>query len=162
MKRTIKNVSQFTNKGFTLIELLVVIAIIGLLAAIVLASLGSARTQGQDTAVKAQLTTLRTGMENYRSDNGTYSGACESDNILSAITNANTSAGKGGMLQTATDTIGSWDAARCEVSSDASGWAAEAPLNASVEGSPSMWCVDSTGAAKQETSILDATQIVCS
>ena len=162
MKRTIKNVSQFTNKGFTLIELLVVIALIGLLPAVILASLGSARSKGQDAAVEAQLSTLRTSMETYFDDNKTYNGACESESILNSITNANTSAGKGGMLQTATDTIGSWDAARCEVDANATGWAAEAPLNTSVTGAPVMWCVDSTGTARQETTILDATQIVCS
>ncbi|MSU74648.1 type II secretion system protein, partial [Candidatus Kaiserbacteria bacterium] len=57
------------KRGFTLIELLVVIAIIGVLSAVVLASLNSARSKGNDAGVKANLATVGTQAALYLSDN---------------------------------------------------------------------------------------------
>ncbi|HBH71636.1 MAG: hypothetical protein UU88_C0009G0011 [Parcubacteria group bacterium GW2011_GWC1_42_11] len=61
------------KKGFTLIELLVVIAIIGILSSVVLSSLNSARQKARDAQRVSNLTQIRTALEMYYHDNGSYS-----------------------------------------------------------------------------------------
>ena len=55
----------FKSQGFTLIELLVVIAIIGLLAAIVMVSLNSARAKARDAQRKSDITNFSLALEMY-------------------------------------------------------------------------------------------------
>lgn len=60
------------KRGFTLIELLVVIAIIGILSAIVLASLGSARSRARDAQRKSDLKQIANAFELYYLEKGNY------------------------------------------------------------------------------------------
>ena len=60
------------NKGFTLIELLVVIAIIGILSAIVLASLSSAKNKGGTAAIQATMKQFAVQAALYRSGNPSF------------------------------------------------------------------------------------------
>ena len=55
------------QKGFTLIELLVVIAIIGILATIVLVSLGGATKKATDSKIIGQLSSMRAQAQLYSS-----------------------------------------------------------------------------------------------
>ena len=64
--------SKAKARGFTLIELLVVIAIIGILASIIIVSLGSAKAQGRDAKRISDLRNISLGLETYYNDNGHY------------------------------------------------------------------------------------------
>ncbi len=61
-----------TKRGFTLIELLVVIAIIGVLSAVVLASLTTARQKARDSKRIAEVGQIQKALDLYYDINQTY------------------------------------------------------------------------------------------
>lgn len=60
------------SRGFTLVELLVVIAIIGILATLLLLQLGVARQRARDAKRIADVNQVRTALELFFDDNGSY------------------------------------------------------------------------------------------
>lgn len=59
-------------RGFTLVELLVVIAIISVLATLLLLQLGVARAKARDAKRIADINQVRSGLELFFDDNGSY------------------------------------------------------------------------------------------
>ena len=135
-------------KGFTLIELLVVIAIIGILSAVVLASLTTARSKGNDAAIQSDLNTIQTQAEiyydsnssSYNSTNATIS-ACSGTGTMFDSTNKTIS----NALQGIANNGGS---ATCSISSDGSAYAVEVQ---SVSNTANYFCIDSTGVSEKTT-----------
>jgi len=63
---------NYIKKGFTLIELLVVISIIGILIGLSVFGLQGARVTSRDAKRKADLESIRSGIEIYKSDCNHY------------------------------------------------------------------------------------------
>lgn len=71
-----KYLSHYKNqRGFTLIELLVVISIITIIMAISIFGLTNARQSARDGRRKSDLETVRSALELYRADCGSYPGS---------------------------------------------------------------------------------------
>ncbi len=136
------------TRGFTLIELLVVIAIIGILSAVVLASLSTARSKGNDAAVQSNLSTIQTQAEIYyggtgNNSYGTAGTSCTAaaslfvdGTIANAITSAKNAA-KGAVVV---------------CNNSASAYAVAGQLSA--PSATTYWCVDSTGFAGSRVTAL--------
>ena len=81
---------QSKQRGFTLIELLVVIAIIGILSAVVLVSLNSARAKSRDARRLSDMHSLKNALELYSLDNNNqYPAAPGSSTWLADVTGLN-------------------------------------------------------------------------
>jgi len=142
------------RKGFTLIELLVVIAIIGILSAVVLVSLNSARAKGADAAAKSELANMRTAAELYYHNNGNYGAAsnfAQNDHIActTQTTNIFGEDGIGRFVLSAYQKIGA-GRVFCAVRTSGQTWAFAMPLKAPGTGETG-WCVDSSGQSKAFT-----------
>ncbi|OGV91709.1 hypothetical protein A2783_01995 [Microgenomates group bacterium RIFCSPHIGHO2_01_FULL_45_11] len=73
------------SKGFTLIEMLIVMAMIGVLLAIATVSYRTTRIRAQNARREADIQQVRTALEIYRSDNGTYPNVSVSGNMQTAV-----------------------------------------------------------------------------
>ncbi|KKQ24404.1 MAG: General secretion pathway protein G [Candidatus Woesebacteria bacterium GW2011_GWA1_37_8] len=67
-----KKNQPLNSRGFTLMELLVTIGIIAILSAISLFAIAGSRKSSRDAKRKADLESIRTALELYRSDCGEY------------------------------------------------------------------------------------------
>jgi prepilin-type N-terminal cleavage/methylation domain-containing protein len=131
------------QRGFTLIELLVVIAIIGILSAVVLASLNTARSKGNDAAIQSDLNAVQTQAELFYTEGNKYGASIDSEGTC-----------QGGMFDDPTikKAVAAADTANGSKSVGCYAMTTKYFVFAELTSAPNTyWCVNSAGVAKSVT-----------
>lgn len=156
-----------TGKGFTLIELLVVIAIIGVLSAVVLSSLNTARTKSYDASVKSNLAAIRPQAQLYYEYFGRYASATGSyyaGNCLTQQSMFRETIITGEAREVADKITASIAAAfsagngtkQCRIDAARQNYM----IAIGLRGSNTYWCIDNAGTAKDIGATLPADGVI--
>ena len=69
---------QMSKKGYTLLELMIVVAIAGILVSLAIPNFQQSAMKAKETALKQNLFTMRTVLDQYYSDRGDYPDSLDS------------------------------------------------------------------------------------
>ncbi len=128
------------NKGFTLIELLVVIAIIGILAGIIVVSMGGAQNSAKDAKVKATMDQMRSAAELYKIKINAENYSDLGPDVTTLVAATNEITGRSDVVVKTPTTFAKW--------------CFSTKLNT---GDDEYWCVDSNGFAGEPTAATTCT-----